>query len=139
MAIPRARASLQVGAGYASEGIPIPLTRGMDDLGREGRWRRLSVPRALLLQVGQVVAQRLLVETGLATARLVRVSGPEARGIGRQDLVDDHQLALRRRPKFELGIGDDNAALRRIIPAERLRGASLALYEAGRDYAAQRG
>src|SRR5205809_774231 len=47
----------------------------------------------------------------VAAARLVTVGRPEPRGIGRQDLVDDQQRPVTRRPEFELGVGDDDPAL----------------------------
>ena len=70
-----------------------------------------------MFQTRQVIAQRLLVETGLAVPGLIAVGRPEPRGVGRQDLVDHDQLTLRRRAEFEFGVGDDDAALRRVIAA----------------------
>ena len=46
------------------------------------------------LDVFEVVADELLVETFLIAAGLVLVGGPEARGIGREHLVDQDYLAV---------------------------------------------
>src|SRR6267143_5489963 len=130
MAILRARSSLQLCSGDAPVGIPIAFTRRVPDLRRQRWWWRFSVPLSVLLQIGQVIAQRLLVEARLAASCLIAVGRPEARGVGRQDLVDDDQCAVRRRPEFEFRVGDDDAALRSIITAyliQRETGATYAL------------
>ena len=57
------------------------------------------------------VAQRLLVEAGLRLARLIAVGRPEARAVGRQDLVDQDDLARPGAAELELGVGDDDALL----------------------------
>src|SRR5881396_2449941 len=46
-------------------GVAVALTGRGDHLGRQRRRRGFAVPFALTLQICQVVAQRLLVETGL--------------------------------------------------------------------------
>src|SRR5439155_12307690 len=113
----RALSSLQLGSRNAPIRVPIALTGCVHDVGRQGRWRSLAIPRALLLQVRQVIAQRLFVEARLAAARLIAVGGPEARGVGRQDLVDDDEIAVRCGPKLELRVGDDDPALRGVVAA----------------------
>src|SRR5258706_13320024 len=117
MAIPRALSSLQLCSGDAPIGIAIAFAGRVYDLGRQGRRRSLAIPLSLLLQVGQIIAQRLLVEAWLALARLIAVGRPEARRVGRQDLVDDEQFAVRRRPEFEFRVRDDDSALRGRIAA----------------------
>src|SRR6267143_5160567 len=117
MAILRARSSLQLCSGDAAVGIPIAFTRRVHDLRRQRWWWRFSVPLSLLLQIGQVIAQRLLVEARLAASCLIAVGRPEARRVGRQDLVDDDQLAVPRRAEFEFRVRDDDAARLRVIAA----------------------
>src|SRR5256885_9704391 len=48
------------------------------------------------------VAHVLLVERGLRVSRLVAVERPEARGIGRQDLVRQHDLSVADRKSTRL-------------------------------------
>src|SRR5690606_18896523 len=78
---------------------------------RQGRRRCLLVPLALLDQLVQVVADRLLVERRLSAARLVALAGPEARAVRRQHFVDDDELTVREHTELELRIGDDDASL----------------------------
>ena len=66
------------------------------------------VPAGLLA----VVADELLVEAVLRAARLVRVRGPEARRVGRQRLVAEHELAVGVEAELELRVGDDDPARR---------------------------
>src|SRR4029450_6576629 len=65
---------------------------------------RLLVPADPL----EVVAHELLVEARLSASGLVLRLWPEARRVGREDFVDQDQLATRH-TKLELGIGDDDA------------------------------
>src|SRR6185437_4862670 len=78
---------------------------------------RVTVPLALLLEPGEVVAQRLLVEARLAPAGRVPVGGPEAGGVGRQHLVDHEQATVGRGPELELRIGDDDPPRRGVRAA----------------------
>src|SRR5439155_8524230 len=57
----------------------------------------------------EVIADVLLVETGLIAAGGVVVGRPEARGVGREHFVDEDPVAALPTP-LELGIGDDDAA-----------------------------
>src|SRR3989449_1459605 len=68
--------------------LEVPLARRPDHLRRQRRGRRVAVPLAFLLQAGEIIAQRLLVEARLALAGPVAVRRPEPRGVGREDLVD---------------------------------------------------
>ena len=91
-------------------GLDIPRARARDDVvGDRGR-RRLLVPAAC----GGPVAHVLLVEARLAAADLKAVGRPVARGVGRQDLVADDQLAGGVEAELELGVGEDHAALARV-------------------------
>ena len=72
---------------------------------------------ALPLQVGQVVAQRLLVEARLTPAWLIAIGRPEARRIGSQDLVDDEQRPVGGATELEFRVRDDDAVLGRIRPS----------------------
>src|SRR5258706_321983 len=66
------------------------------------------------------VAQRLLVEAGLRLAFGIAVERPEARAVGRHHLVDQQDLARYGPAKLELGVGDDDALLKRDIAAPRI-------------------
>src|SRR5436309_16043019 len=122
MAILRARSSLQLCSGDAAVGVTIAFTRRVHDLGRQCRWRRLAVPLSMLLQIGEVIAERLLVEAWLAAPLLIAVRRPKTRGGGSQDLVDHDEVALRRRPEFEFRVGDDDAAFRGVVTAGLIQG-----------------
>src|SRR2546426_1320425 len=74
--------------------LQIPRARRLHDLVGEPGWWRIAVPLALLLEPRQVVPQRLLVEARLAPPRAIAFGGPEARRVGRQDLVDHEQRPL---------------------------------------------
>nr|WP_030284322.1 hypothetical protein [Streptomyces catenulae] len=56
-----------------------------------------------------MVADELLVEGGLGAAGLPEVGGPEARRVGRQDLVGQDQFAVLE-AELELGVGEEDAA-----------------------------
>src|SRR2546422_4423171 len=79
---------LQVLPRDQSVRFQVPPSGRLDDLRRQRRRRRVAVPLPLLLQAREVVAQRLLVEARLAPPWLVAVRRPEARRVGREDLVD---------------------------------------------------
>src|SRR2546421_6845237 len=112
--VPRSSCGLQLLPGNQSIRLQIPLARRLYHLRGQRRRRRVPVPRALLLQPRQVVAQRLFVEARLAPAGLIAVGGPEARRVGREDLVDHQQPSVRCRPELELRVGDDDAARGRV-------------------------
>src|SRR6266498_4622174 len=86
--------ALQALASDPSVGLQVPLARLPHHVGGQRRRRRVAVPASLLLQAREVVAQRLLVEARLAAPRLVAVRRPEARRVGREDLVDDEQAPV---------------------------------------------
>lgn len=62
------------------------------------------------------VSDAYLVVGRLALANLVLVGGPEARAVGSEDLVDEHDLAGLVEAELELGVGDDDAALLGVLP-----------------------
>jgi hypothetical protein len=53
----------------------------------------------------------LLVEAGLRPPGLVLVGRPKARGVGRQDLIAEHDLGPGAGAELELGVREDDAAL----------------------------
>src|SRR5437016_14393918 len=106
MAILRALSSLQLCSGDASVSVAIALAGRVHDFCRQRRGGSLAIPLPLFLQIGQVIAQRLFVEARLAAAYLIAVGRPEARGVRRQDLVDDEQLTVGRRAELEFRVGD---------------------------------
>ena len=101
----RAQPLLEGLAGDPLVGFDVAAPGPGDDLLGDRRGRRALVPAA----AGGPVADVLLVEARLAAARLVVLGRPVARGVGRQDLVADDQLAGRVEPELELGVGQDHA------------------------------
>ena len=99
-AVNRSRASLVARRGA-----------GHDIVGQRRR-RRLTVPARGL----DPVAHDLLVEARRADADVVLLDVPEARRIGRQDLVDERDLAVDE-AELELGVGQDDAALAGVVAA----------------------
>src|SRR5262249_1246630 len=77
------------------------------------RWRSLTVPSFSSPLAVEIVTQRLLVEAQLPTSGFVTLRRPEPGAVGGQHLVDQEDVAVCAAPKLELGIRDDNAALRR--------------------------
>src|SRR2546426_6770623 len=53
---------------------------------------------------------RSLVKARLGLSGLVAVGGPEAGGVGGEDLVDHQQLIVGAGAELELGVGDDDPA-----------------------------
>src|SRR5205809_853541 len=83
--------------GQSFEGLDIARARACDDvIGKLGPGRGL-VPAERLA----VVAHELLVERGLRPAGLVVGRRPEARGVGREGLVGEYELALTVDPELE--------------------------------------
>src|SRR5438105_3744822 len=108
--------------GNESIRLQVPLARRLHDFQWQRRRRRVAVPFALLLQAGEVVPQRLLVEARLAAAWLIAVCGPEARRVGGKDLVDHEEAAVRRRAELEFRVGDDDAAPGGVLAARVVQG-----------------
>src|SRR4051812_15255057 len=75
----------------AGEGFQVFLLGALDDEGWKLGCRRLLVPIDAL----QIVAQKLFVEARLAAAGLVLVGGPETRGIGGEQFVDEDQPTVK--------------------------------------------
>ena len=71
------------------------------------------VARAVPVGV-EPIAHELLVKARLALAGLVLVLWPEARRVRRDDLVGQGELAVDQ-AKLEFRIGDDDAALGRVV------------------------
>ena len=65
-----------------------------------------------------VVADELLVERRLWAAGRVLVGGPEARGVGRERLVSEHELTVRVDAELELRVGDQDPALGGVVGGE---------------------
>ena len=74
----------------ALERLDILLARSVHDVGRDLRAGIRLVPAGRLA----VVADELLVEAVLRAAGLVRVARPEPRGVGRERLVAEHEVAV---------------------------------------------
>src|SRR5258706_337067 len=88
------------------ECLAIVVAGARQYLRRQMRRGRLLVP----VQGLQVIAHELLVEARWTNARFVRGHRPEARGIRRQCLIDEKQLACLVDAEFELGIRNDDIA-----------------------------
>ena len=100
---------IQRGAGDAAIGIEIALAGGVDDGGGQRRRRGFAVPAAGAPLSVEIVAQRLLVETGLRPAGLIGIRRPEPRTIGGHHLVDQDDAPVAIPAEFEFGVGDDDA------------------------------
>src|ERR1700731_4997088 len=79
---------IQFAPGQDAIGFPVLGTSGLDDFRRKFRAGRGFRPVHSL----EIVANKLLVERGLRTARVVLGSGPKARRIGREGFVDPDQV-----------------------------------------------
>src|SRR5437762_297508 len=103
--------------------LQVSLARRLHDLRWQRRGRRVAVPLPLVLPAREVVAQRLLVEARLAPPWLVAIRRPEARRVGREDLVDHEQplVGRRRGAELELCVRDDDAARPGVAPARPVR------------------
>src|SRR5436190_5719169 len=91
-------------------GLRVAGPGPVHDLGRKRRRRRRLVPAGLRRPVAHV----LLVEARLRPAGLVAGGRPEARGIGRQNLVGEHDRAVGAAAQLELGVGEEDAVLARV-------------------------
>ena len=93
-------------AGELLVGGHVALARRGHDVVGDRRRRRGLVPA----RAGGPVAHVLLVERRLAVPDLVLVGGPEARRVGRADLVAEREHAGGVEPELELRVGQDHAA-----------------------------
>ena len=100
-------------AGDALVGLDVERAGALDHVVRELRRGRRLVPAG----GARPVAHVLLVEARLPAARLVAVGRPEARRVGRQDLVAEHDRAVGAAAELELGVGEDDPALARVLGA----------------------
>ena len=101
-------------AGDALVGLDVARARARDDVVGDRRRRRRLVPAA----ADGPVAHVLLVEARLAAAGLVAVGRPVARGVRREHLVADDELAVVVEAELELRVGEDHAALARVLGGE---------------------
>src|SRR5437879_1657645 len=86
--------------------LAVPGARLRDDVGGEVGRGRLLVP----FEGREVVADELLVEARLGTARFVLVERPETGGVRCEHLINQHGLAGRRiNPELQFRVGDDDA------------------------------
>ena len=72
---------------------------------------------AVQLVLDEPIPQVLLIVAQGGGAHLVLVPVPEAAGIGGEDLVGQHQLAVLVQAKLQLGVGDDDAPLIGVVVA----------------------
>jgi hypothetical protein len=97
-------------AGDALKCFPIFIARSGDNVRRKSwRWRLLVPSDAL-----EIVADELLVERRLNLSGRVLVTGPEARGIGRECLVNPNKL-LADQAELKFGVGDYDAPRSRVL------------------------
>src|SRR6185369_17284094 len=96
-------------SGQRGERLAVALRRRRDDVARQRRRRRLLVPwLAVDGDLLEPVAYRLLVETRRRLPGDDALGGPEARRVGREDLVHQRQRAVLVEAELELGVGDDD-------------------------------
>src|SRR5581483_1832699 len=105
-------------SGETLQLLTVLLSRADDDIGRECRTRRLFVP----IQCLEIIPNKLLVETRRARSDTVRIRRPEARRVGCQHLVDERELARLVHTKFELRIGNNDAAAQGMLGGEVVDG-----------------
>ena len=104
-------------ARNAFVGFDIARPGGVDDIGRQRRWRDVTVAVPAGLRAGEPVADELLVEAVLDHALLVVVGTPVPRRVGGEDLVGQSQVAVLVDAELELGVGDDDALGQRVVGA----------------------
>src|SRR5881394_630383 len=92
-------------------GLDVLGPRLLDHVGRQLGRRWLVIPAG---GIGPV-ANELLVKGRLRLARLIAVGRPEARGVGGKYLVGKDDLGAGVATELELGIGEDDAALSRVL------------------------
>src|SRR5262245_32621999 len=92
-------------ARYSLVGFQVFLPCLGDNVARQRRRGAVFVPTGRL----QPVPDELLVVGWRIAPRFVLIDGPETRAVGREDFVDEDQLAAREPAPFELGVGDDDA------------------------------
>src|SRR5262245_56416703 len=98
--------SSQLGTRDPLDRLQVLLPSFLDDIrGQRRRWAVLVPCRRF-----QPVANELLVERRLTLSSRVQVAGPEARAVGRQNLVDQNQFVVGQMSPFELGIRNDYPA-----------------------------
>ena len=78
-------------SSQAAVGFPVAFGRLLDDVVRQGGSGRRPVP---ILLREEPVAHELLVEVRLRLARRVALRVPESAGVGREDFVDEDDLAV---------------------------------------------
>src|SRR5205085_2022584 len=103
-------------AGDAVVGVDVELARAGDDVVRQLRSRRRLVPA----RAGRPVAHILLVEGWLPMPGLIAVGRPEARGVGCEHFVADHDRAVGAAAELELGVGQDDAPLTHVVGGRRV-------------------
>ena len=87
------------------EGGEVFFAGAEDDVGGEGRGGRSLVP----LYGEEVVADELFVVARGGAVGAVLVGGPVAGGVGREDLVDEDEVAGGVGAELEFGVGEDHA------------------------------
>src|SRR5450830_1122123 len=102
----------QRGAGQALQRFAVLGAGFFDDFRRQCRSRRRLLPA---VDGFQIVAHELLVERWWRDPDLVAVGWPETRRVGGQHLIHQVQYALVVEAEFKFGVGDDDAACRRVI------------------------
>ena len=60
-------------------------------------------------------AEKLLIKTWLIFSRLVSLDWPEAGTVGREDFVDQKQVAMTLVAVLKFRVGDDNSPFTRVI------------------------
>src|SRR6185503_17565899 len=98
--------------GDAQERIQITLAGCANDVRRQGRRRSFAIPATRATLVIEIVAKRLLVEARLRSPRRVMLGWPEARAVGREHFIDQRDATIAIATELELGVGDDDSAIR---------------------------
>jgi len=103
-----------------SSGMPTPSLPFRPELVSQSRRYCYELSASIRdVQQRNVISNTYLVVRRLALADLVLVGGPEARAVGSEDFVDEHDLAGLVEAELELGVGDDDAALFGVLPGLR--------------------
>src|SRR6185312_14382918 len=105
------RGPLEAGLRDPLVGLDVFAAGLLDHVRRQLRRRRGLVPALL----AGPVTDELLVEGGRRLAGLVAVGGPEAGGVRGQHLVAEHDLGTGVAAELELGVGEDDPALGRVL------------------------